>query len=117
MEEDAYGIPKPKDTPSLRAHAAAGALRGLRPEGRAAGLWRRLLRPHAGHAAAAAVHGGLAYAHGFVPWLQAEPHDVPLDAVLTDEGLAWQRRLTARCGGGSGRRARPAGGRFPATAR
>ena len=33
---------------------------------------------------------GLAYAHGFVPWLQAEPHDVPLDAVLTDEGLAWQ---------------------------
>ena len=22
--------------------------------------------------------------------LTAEPHDIPLDAVLTDEGLAWQ---------------------------
>ena len=33
---------------------------------------------------------GLAYSHGYVPWLRAEPHDVPLDAVLSDEGLAWQ---------------------------
>jgi 5-formyltetrahydrofolate cyclo-ligase len=33
---------------------------------------------------------GLAYSQGFLPWLQAEPHDVPLDTVLTDEGLAWQ---------------------------
>jgi 5-formyltetrahydrofolate cyclo-ligase len=30
--------------------------------------------------------------HGFVPWLQAEPHDVPLDAMLTEEGVFWQRR-------------------------
>lgn len=34
---------------------------------------------------------GLAYSNAFVPWLQAEPHDVPLDAMLTDEGLHWQR--------------------------
>jgi len=34
---------------------------------------------------------GLAYANGYLPWLQAEPHDVPLDAILTDEGLAWSR--------------------------
>jgi 5-formyltetrahydrofolate cyclo-ligase len=31
------------------------------------------------------------YSHGFVPWLLPEPHDVPLDAILTDEGVAWQR--------------------------
>ena len=34
---------------------------------------------------------GVGYAHGFVPWLQAEPHDVPLDAMLTEEGVVWQR--------------------------
>jgi 5-formyltetrahydrofolate cyclo-ligase len=34
---------------------------------------------------------GVGYSHGFVPWLEAEPHDVPLDAVLTEDGVAWQR--------------------------
>jgi 5-formyltetrahydrofolate cyclo-ligase len=34
---------------------------------------------------------GLAYGHGFVPWLQAEPHDVPLDAILNEDGVAWER--------------------------
>jgi 5-formyltetrahydrofolate cyclo-ligase len=34
---------------------------------------------------------GVGYANGYVPWLQPEPHDVPLDAMLTDEGLHWQR--------------------------
>jgi 5-formyltetrahydrofolate cyclo-ligase len=28
---------------------------------------------------------------GHVPWLQPEPHDVPLDVILTEEGIAWQR--------------------------
>ena len=32
MEEDAYGIPKPKDT-DRSSRSAAGALRRLRPEG------------------------------------------------------------------------------------
>ena len=35
---------------------------------------------------------GVAYAHGFVPWLAAEAHDVPLDALLTDEGLVWEAK-------------------------
>ena len=34
---------------------------------------------------------GVGYANGFVPWLQPEPHDVPLDVMLTDEGLHWER--------------------------
>jgi 5-formyltetrahydrofolate cyclo-ligase len=33
---------------------------------------------------------GLGYAHGHVPWLTPEPHDVPLDAMLTEEGVAWE---------------------------
>ena len=92
MEEDAYGIPKPKDTEAFEPAAAAGALRGLRPEGAAPGLWRRLLRPHAGRLAAAPFTVGVGYAHGFVPWLQAEPHDVPLDAML-------DRRTACVCAG------------------
>ena len=31
---------------------------------------------------------GVGYSHGFVPWLDPEPHDVPLDVMLTDEGAA-----------------------------
>ena len=90
MEEDAYGIPKPKGTaafhPELLLVPCVGyGPRGLRL-GYGGGFYDRTLaalqpRP---------VTVGLAYAHGFVPWLQPEPHDMPLDAVLTDEGLAWQ---------------------------
>ena len=35
---------------------------------------------------------GVGYGHGFVPWLAAEPHDVPLDAILTEDGVHWQRK-------------------------
>ena len=34
---------------------------------------------------------GVGYAHGFIPWLAGEAHDVPLDAILTEDGLAWQK--------------------------
>jgi len=34
---------------------------------------------------------GLGYAHGFLPLLKPEPHDVPLDAILTEEGAMWDR--------------------------
>ena len=32
---------------------------------------------------------GLAYAEGFVPDFEAEPHDIPLDAILNDHGEVW----------------------------
>ena len=32
------------------------------------------------------------HAHGFIPWLTPEPHDVPLDAVLNDQRLLGRRR-------------------------
>jgi 5,10-methenyltetrahydrofolate synthetase len=90
MEEDAYGIPKPKDTPAFEPALLLVPCVGYGPGGvrlgYGGGFYDRTLatlqpRPYT---------VGLAYANGFVPWLQAEPHDVPLDAVLTDEGLAWQ---------------------------
>jgi len=26
-----------------------------------------------------------------VPWLEAEPHDMPLDAMITEDGVFWER--------------------------
>ena len=91
MEEDAYGIPKPKDTPLLQPQILLVPCVGYGPKGvrlgYGGGFYDRTLAtlqpaPHT---------VGLAYANGFVPWLQAEPHDVPLQTILTDDGLAWQQ--------------------------
>jgi 5-formyltetrahydrofolate cyclo-ligase len=98
MEEDAFGIPKPKDTPAfhptlLLVPCVGYGDKGVRL-GYGGGFYDRTLatllpRPYT---------VGLAYANGYVPWLQAEPHDVPLDAVLTDEGLAWQAPVAPQPG-------------------
>ena len=91
MEEDAYGIPKPKGTeafhPELLLVPCVGyGPRGLRL-GYGGGFYDRTLaalqpRPFT---------VGVGYAHGFIPWLTPEPHDVPLDAMLTEDGVQWVR--------------------------
>ncbi|MBL8359751.1 MAG: 5-formyltetrahydrofolate cyclo-ligase [Rubrivivax sp.] len=90
MEEDAYGIPKPKDTeafePLLLLVPCVGYGPGGLRLGYGGGFYDRTLaalRPRP-------ITIGVGYSHGYVPWLKPEPHDVPLDAILTDEGLAWQ---------------------------
>jgi 5-formyltetrahydrofolate cyclo-ligase len=91
MEEDAFGIPKPKDTeafePQLLLVPCVGFGAGGQRLGYGGGFYDRTLaalvpRP---------VTVGVGYAHGFVPWLVPEPHDVPLDAMLTEDGVHWQR--------------------------
>jgi 5,10-methenyltetrahydrofolate synthetase len=91
MEDDAYGIPKPKGTPAFAPELLLVPCVGYGPKGvrlgYGGGFYDRTLatlqpRP---------VTVGLAFSHGFVPWLEAEAHDVPLDAILTDEGVAWER--------------------------
>jgi 5-formyltetrahydrofolate cyclo-ligase len=90
MEDDAYGIPKPKDTPVFEPTLLLVPCVGYGPHGvrlgYGGGFYDRTLatlqpRPHT---------VGLAYSQGFLPWLLPEAHDVPLDTVLCDEGLAWQ---------------------------
>jgi 5,10-methenyltetrahydrofolate synthetase len=90
MEDDAYGIPKPKDTPIFEPTLLLVPCVGFGPKGvrlgYGGGFYDRTLstlspRPHT---------VGLAYANGFVPWLEAEPHDVPLDTILTEDGVAWK---------------------------
>jgi 5-formyltetrahydrofolate cyclo-ligase len=91
MEDDAYGIPKPKGTDAFEPTLLLVPCVGFGPNGTrlgyGGGFYDRTLaalepRP---------TTVGVGYAHGFVPWLVAEPHDVPLDAMLTEDGVAWQR--------------------------
>jgi 5,10-methenyltetrahydrofolate synthetase len=92
MEEDAYGIPKPKDTDAFEPELLLVACVGFGPKGLrlgyGGGFYDRTLadlRPRP-------FTVGVGFMHGYVPWLQPEPHDVPLDAMLTEEGVFWQRR-------------------------
>lgn len=89
MEEDAYGIPKPKDTevivPTLLFVPCVGYGPGGYRLGYGGGFYDRTLanlqpKPHT---------VGLGYTCGFVDDFEPEPHDVPLDAILNDNGVVW----------------------------
>ena len=34
---------------------------------------------------------GVSYTHGFLPLLRSGPQDLPLDAMLTEDGVMWER--------------------------
>ena len=89
MEEDAYGIPKPKDTevvvPTLLFVPCVGYGPGGYRLGYGGGFYDRTLatlqpRP---------LTVGLGYTHGWLPDFEPEPHDLPLDALLNDNGVVW----------------------------
>ena len=89
MEEDAYGIPKPKDTeiiqPTLLFVPCVGYGPGGYRLGYGGGFYDRTLasltpRPFT---------VGLGFTNGFLPDLEPEAHDVPLDAILNDNGVVW----------------------------
>jgi 5,10-methenyltetrahydrofolate synthetase len=89
MEEDAYGIPKPKDTevivPTLLFVPCVGYGPGGYRLGYGGGFYDRTLaslqpKPFT---------VGLGFTNGFVPDLEPEAHDVPLDAILNDNGVVW----------------------------
>ena len=89
MEEDAYGIPKPKDTevvvPTLLFVPCVGYGPGGFRLGYGGGFYDRTLatlqpRP---------LTVGLGYTHGWLPDFEPEPHDLPLDALLNDNGVVW----------------------------
>ena len=89
MEEDAYGIPKPKDTeviiPTLLFVPCVGYGPGGYRLGYGGGFYDRTLaslqpRPFT---------VGLGYSQGWLPDMEPEPHDIPLDAILNDKGVVW----------------------------
>jgi 5-formyltetrahydrofolate cyclo-ligase len=89
MEEDAYGIPKPKDTelivPTLLFVPCVGYSAGGYRLGYGGGFYDRTLatiqpKPYT---------VGLGYTQGYTDDFEPEPHDVPLDAILNDNGVVW----------------------------
>jgi hypothetical protein len=34
---------------------------------------------------------GVSFTHGFLPFLRPSADDLPLDALLTEDGVMWQR--------------------------
>jgi 5-formyltetrahydrofolate cyclo-ligase len=89
MEEDAYGIPKPKDTetitPTLLFVPCVGYGLGGYRLGYGGGFYDKTLselepRPYT---------VGLGYSNAFLLDLKPEPHDVPLDALLNEQGVVW----------------------------
>lgn len=91
MEDDAYGIPKPKDTEAFSPQLLLVPCVGYGPKGVRLGYGGGFYDRTLAELSPRPLTAGLAYAHGYVPWLQAEPHDVPLDVMITDEGVHWQR--------------------------
>jgi 5,10-methenyltetrahydrofolate synthetase len=90
MEADAYGIPKPRNTPVFEPELLLVPCVGYGPHGVRLGYGGGFYDRTLGTLQPRPVTVGLAYSHGFVPWLKAEPHDVPLDAILNEEGVAWE---------------------------
>ena len=89
MEEDAYGIPKPKDTevivPTLLFVPCVGYGHGGYRLGYGGGFYDRTLatlQPKP-------VTVGLGFTNGWLPDMEPEAHDIPLDALLNDNGVVW----------------------------
>mgnify|MGYP000010222126 CR=1 FL=1 len=91
MEEDAFGIPKPKDTAPFAPQMLLVPCVGYGPGGLRLGYGGGFYDRTLAAIDPPPITVGVGYAHGFVPWLEAEPHDVPLDVILTEDGVHWQR--------------------------
>jgi 5-formyltetrahydrofolate cyclo-ligase len=89
MEEDAYGIPKPKDTevivPTLVFAPCVGYGPGGFRLGYGGGFYDRMLAS----LSPKPFSVGLGFGMGFLSELEPEPHDMPLDAILNDYGVVW----------------------------
>ena len=90
-ELDAYDIPKPKGTdpfvPALLVVPCLGFGPGGVRLGYGGGFFARTL----GELTPRPLAVGVGYAHGFLPMLRLGPDDLQLDAVLTEDGVMWQK--------------------------
>ena len=89
MEEDAYGIPKPKDTPIIVPTLLFAPCVGYGPGGYRLGYGGGFYDRMMASLQPKPFTVGLAFGTGFVEDFEPEPHDVPLDAILTDHGVVW----------------------------
>ena len=103
MELDAYDIPKPKGTPVFRPEMLLVPCLGYGPGGVRMGYGGGFYRRTLAGLSPRPVTVGVGYSHGFLPLLRQGPQDLPLDAMLTEDGVMWQRACS-RAQGASPRR-------------
>ncbi|MCY7305173.1 MAG: 5-formyltetrahydrofolate cyclo-ligase [Rhodoferax sp.] len=89
MEEDAFGIPKPKDTevivPTLLFIPCVGYGPGGYRLGYGGGFYDRTLAT----LQPLPFTVGLGFTNGFLPDFEPQPHDMALDAILNENGAVW----------------------------
>ncbi len=89
MEDDAYNIPKPKDTEVVMPTLLLVPCLGFGPRGYRLGYGGGFYDRTLAAISPKPFTVGLGYANGYVNSLAPEPHDVALDAILTDHGQMW----------------------------
>ncbi len=91
MEPDAYDIPKPKGTPVFRPELLLLPCLGYGPGGVRMGYGGGFYRRTIASLSPRPLTVGVAYSNGFLPMLRQGEHDWLLDAMLTEDGVMWQR--------------------------
>jgi 5-formyltetrahydrofolate cyclo-ligase len=91
MELDAYEIPKPKGTDEFVPQMLVVPCLGFGPGGVRLGYGGGFFDRTLNALKPRPVTVGVSYTHGFLPFLRAAPGDLPLDAMLTEDGVMWQQ--------------------------
>ena len=91
MEHDAYDIPKPKDTEEFAPEILVVPCLGFGPGGVRLGYGGGFFDRTLASLTPRPVTVGVSFTHGFLPLLRSGPQDLPLDAMLTEDGVMWQR--------------------------
>lgn len=91
MELDAYDIPKPKDTEEFAPEILVVPCLGFGPGGVRLGYGGGFFDRTLASLTPRPVTVGVSFTHGFLPLLRSSADDLPLDAMLTEDGVMWQR--------------------------
>jgi 5-formyltetrahydrofolate cyclo-ligase len=91
MEQDAYDIPKPKDTDEFKPAMLVVPCLGFGPGGVRLGYGGGFFERTLASLQPRAITVGVSYSHGFLPLLRLGPREIQLDAMLTEDGVMWRR--------------------------
>jgi 5-formyltetrahydrofolate cyclo-ligase len=89
-ELDAYDIPKPKGTEEFEPQLLLVPCVGYGPAGVRLGYGGGFYDRTVAFLTPRPKVVGLCYSNGFLPFLRGKSDDLPLDALITDDGVVWQ---------------------------
>jgi 5-formyltetrahydrofolate cyclo-ligase len=90
-ELDAYDIPKPKGTEEFVPEILVVPCLGFGPGGVRLGYGGGFFERTLASLEPRPVTVGVSFTHGFLPLLRAGADDRPLDAMITEDGVMWER--------------------------